>query len=345
MRKIIHIDMDCFYAAIEERDNPDLRGHPIGVGGRSRRGVLTTANYEARKFGCRSAMPVFKALEKCPQLIIVPVRFDVYRAESKRIHSIFQRFTETIEPLSLDEAYLDVSHRQTSAAVIAREIRTQIREKSGLTASAGIAPNKLLAKIASDWKKPDGQYELKWEEILSFLQDLPVDKLSGIGPKTESRLEELGIHTCGQLQTMEKLEMARRFGSWGVELYDLARGIDDRPVRTERIRKSLSCENTFSENIAQVLDLLPHMDEQLEEIWQDLTTKHADRAIRSLVVKLKFSDFTRTTAERAHPSMDRGIYEHLLREAWNRGQGKSVRLLGVGVRFRDPEEKEQLDLF
>jgi DNA polymerase-4 len=345
MRKILHIDMDCFYAAIEERENPGLRGQPLAVGGRSRRGVLTTANYEARKYGCRSAMPVFKALERCPHLVIVPVRFDLYRAESARIRSIFGRFTEIIEPLSLDEAYLDISHLHSSGAAVAREIRAQIREETGLTASAGIATNKLLAKIASDWHKPDGQKEVTPAETDAFLRDLPVGKLWGIGPKMQTKLATLGIHTCGELQGLDQIELARRFGSWGLELYQLARGIDDRPVRTERIRKSISSENTFSENVETLAALRPLMLGQLEGIREDLALRHADRAIRSLVVKLKFADFTRTTAERAHPSLNPAIYEELLAEAWKRGQNRPVRLLGVGVRFRDPEASGQLDLF
>ncbi len=345
MRKILHIDMDCFYAAIEERENPELRGKPVGVGGSSRRGVLTTANYEARQYGCHSAMPVFKAREKCPHLIIVPVRFDLYRAESARIRAIFGRFTELIEPLSLDEAYLDVSHLRTSGAAVAREIRAQIREETGLTASAGIAPNKLLAKIASDWNKPDGQKEVRPDEIDAFLQELPVGKLWGIGPKMKARLAQLGIHTCGELRELDKIQLSRRFGSWGLELHDLCRGIDPREVRTERIRKSVSNENTFSENVETLAALKPLMLGQLEGIREDLVRRHSDRAIRSLVVKLKFADFTRTTAERAHPSLEPSIFEELLAEAWKRGRNRPVRLLGVGVRFRDPEEKQQLDLF
>ena len=183
MRKIIHIDMDCFYAAIEERDDPALRGKPVAVAGKDRRSVLTTANYEARKFGCRSAMPVFKALELCPHLTIVPVRFEAYRAESARIRAIFGRFTELIEPLSLDEAYLDVSHLQSGGAAIAREIRAQISEETGLTASAGISSNKLIAKIASDWNKPNGQFEVKPEDIPAFIAALPVGRLWGVGGK------------------------------------------------------------------------------------------------------------------------------------------------------------------
>lgn len=345
MRKIIHIDMDCFYAAIEERENPELRGKPVGVGGSSRRGVLTTANYEARKYGCRSAMPVFKAKELCPQLVLVPVRFDLYKAESARIRAIFGRFTEKIEPLSLDEAYLDVSHLNTSGAAIAREVRAQIREETGLTASAGIAPNKLIAKIASDWNKPDGQYEVTEDEVLAFMRELPVGKLWGIGPKMKAKLNAMGIHTCGDLQRLDKIELARRFGSWGLELHDLSRGDDTREVRTHRIRKSLSSEHTFSEDIDTLQALEPVMLGMIEGLREDLARKHSDRAIRSLVVKLKFADFDRTTAERAHPDLDPAVFRDLLAEAWKRGNNRPVRLLGVGVRLRDPEEKRQLDLF
>ena len=345
MRKIIHIDMDCFYAAIEERDDPSLRGKPVGVGGSSRRGVLTTANYEARKYGCHSAMPVFKAKELCPHLVLVPVRFDVYRSESARIRAIFGRFTEKIEPLSLDEAYLDVSHMRSSTAAIAREIRAQIHEETGLTASAGISTNKLIAKIASDWNKPNGQHEVPPEGILDFMRELPVGKLWGIGPKMRAKLNAMGIHTCGDLQRLDKIELARRFGSWGLELHELSRGIDTRDVRTHRVRKSLSSENTFSENIETLPALEPVMLGMLEGVREDLARKHSDRAIRSLVVKLKFADFTRTTAERANPALDPALFKDLLAEAWSRGKNRPVRLLGVGVRFRDPEEKEQLDLF
>ncbi len=343
VRKIVHIDMDCFYAAIEEREDPTLRGKPVGVAGSSRRGVLTTANYEARKFGCRSAMPVFKALELCPQLVLVPVHFDLYQAESARIRAIFGRFTEMIEPLSLDEAYLDLSHLQTSAAALAREIRNQIREETGLTASAGIGPNKLIAKIASDWNKPDGQHEVGPDEVAAFMKDLPAGKLWGVGGKMRAKLETLGVRTCGDLQRFDKIEMSRRFGKWGLELWELCRGIDTREVESHRIRKSVSSENTFRENLTCLDDLRPPMHSMLDGLAEDLV-RHDDREIRSLVVKMKFADFTRTTAEKAHAVVDAGIFEELLGEAWQRGAGKPVRLLGVGVRFRDPEEKEQLEL-
>ena len=343
MRKIIHIDMDCFYAAIEERENPALIGKPLGVAGSSRRGVLTTANYEARKYGCRSAMPVFKALELCPQLVLVPVRFELYRAVSAQIRAIFGRFTDRIEPLSLDEAYLDLSHLNSSAAALAREIRTQIREETGLTASAGIGPNKLIAKIASDWNKPDGQHEVPAGDVADFMKDLPARRIWGVGGKMAAKLEGIGIRTCGELQQFDKIEMARRFGRWGLELWELCRGIDAREVETERVRKSISTENTFTENLNSLEDLRPPMHSMIEELSVDLT-RHDDRLIRSLVVKLKFADFTRTTAERSHAILEGSVFEELLTEAWQRGEGKGVRLLGVGVRFKEPEEQRQMEL-
>lgn len=345
MRKIIHIDMDCFYAAIEERDEPALRGKPIGVAGSTRRGVLTTANYEARKFGCRSAMPVFKALELCPQLTLVPVRFEVYRAESSRIRAIFGRFTDLIEPLSLDEAYLDVSHVTSGGAAVAREIRAQIFEETGLTASAGISSNKLIAKIASDWNKPNGQHEVKPEDIPAFIAALPVGKLWGVGGKMRAKLAALGIETCADLQKLDQIELARRFGKWGLELWQLCRGIDDRAVTPDRTRKSLSSETTFSENIRVLPALIPPMRAMIEGLKEDLIGKHSDRVIRSLVVKLKFADFERTTAERAGHELDELVFEELLTEAWKRGNNRSVRLLGVGVRFEDPKEESQMEFF
>jgi DNA polymerase IV len=345
MRKIIHIDMDCFYAAIEERENPSLRGKPLAVAGSSRRGVLTTANYEARKYGCRSAMPVFKALELCPQLALVPVRFDLYRSESARIRAIFGRFTEVIEPLSLDEAYLDVSHLRSAAAAVAREIRAQIREETGLAASAGISSNKLIAKIASDWNKPDGQFEVKEDGIPEFVAALPVGRLWGVGGKMRARLAALDVDTCGDLQRFDRIEMARRFGKWGVELWHLCRGIDERPVTPDRTRKSLSSEMTFSENIRLLPGLVGPLRGMIGGLAEDLAAKHSRRVIRSLVVKLKFADFARTTAERAWHTLDHSVFTELLEEAWRRGDNRPVRLLGVGVRFADPEANEQLEFF
>jgi DNA polymerase-4 len=345
LRKIIHIDMDCFYAAIEERENPALRGKPVGVGGSERRGVLTTANYEARKYGCRSAMPVFKALALCPHLTLVPVQFELYRAVSSRIRAIFGRFTELIEPLSLDEAYLDVSHLQTSGAAIAREIRAQIFEETGLTASAGISSNKLIAKIASDWHKPNGQKQVTEEEIPAFMAGLPVGRIWGVGKKMREKLTALGIETCADLQKLDQIELSQRFGKWGIELWYLSRGIDDRPVTPDRTRKSVSSENTFSENIHVFAELIAPMRTMLDGLAEDLAQSHADRVVRSLVVKMKFADFHRTTAERAGHLVDPAIFEELLKEAWKRGNNRAVRLLGVGVRFEDPQESQQMEFF
>ncbi|MGL4402090.1 MAG: DNA polymerase IV [Luteolibacter sp.] len=345
MRKIIHIDMDCFYAAIEERENPSLRGKPVGVGGSERRGVLTTANYAARKFGCRSAMPVFKALALCPELVLVPVRFELYRSVSSQIRSIFGRFTELIEPLSLDEAYLDVSHLQSSGAAIAREIRAQIYEETRLTASAGIASNKLVAKIASDWHKPNGQKQVTEEELPAFVRALPVGRIWGVGQKMREKLSALGIETCADLQQLDQIELSRRFGKWGIDLWHLCRGIDDRPVTPDRTRKSVSSETTFSENLHELPALLPPMRTLLDGLCEDLAASHPDRSIRSLVVKMKFADFHRTTAERAGHRVDPAIFEELTAEAWRRGNNRAVRLLGVGVRFDDPREVQQMDFF
>lgn len=341
-RKIIHLDMDCFYAAIEVRDNPALAGKPVGVGGSSGRGVLTTANYEARKYGCRSAMPVFKARQLCPEIILTPVRFEVYQRESARIRAIFARYTSVIQPLSLDEAYLDVSQRPESGAALAREIRQTILDETGLTASAGIAPNKMLAKIASDWNKPNGQLEIKAEDVDDFMRGLRVGKLQGVGQKGRETLASMGIQTCGELQSFSKVELAERLGRWGLELYERCRGRDDREVSVDRTRKSLSKERTFRENIDD-LSWLKTVLHQLRAEVAKAAAEKAERDIKSRVVKLKFEDFTQTTAEKAGAVMTEEVYEELLAVAWARGRGKSVRLLGVGVKFED--EEEQLDLW
>ncbi|MGA7273987.1 MAG: DNA polymerase IV, partial [Candidatus Udaeobacter sp.] len=261
-RAIIHLDMDCFYAAIELRDRPSLRGKPVGVGGaRDRRGVLTTCNYEARKFGVRSAMPTFMALQRCPNLIVLPTRFDVYRREAAVIRGILHRFTSIIEPLSLDEAYLDVTAHPSAPGALAHEIRSAIFDKTKLTSSAGVGPNKLIAKIASELNKPNGQFEVKQEGIPEFMRDLPVRKIWGIGEKSERKLEELGVKTCSDLQRFSRPELVDVFGKFGLDLYDLCRGIDDRPVEPDRPRKSLSTEETFTVDLTS----LEQCEERLEE--------------------------------------------------------------------------------
>ena len=344
-RAIIHLDMDCFYAAIEVRDRPSLRGKPVGVGGaRDRRGVLTTCNYEARKFGVRSAMPTFMALQRCPNLIVLPTRFDVYRREAAVIRGVLYRFTSIIEPLSLDEAYLDVSAHPTAPGALAQEIRTEIFRETKLTSSAGIGPNKLIAKIASEIEKPNGQFEVREEQVPEFMKDLHVRKIWGIGEKSERKLEELDVKTCGELQRFSRAELVDVFGKFGLDLYDLCRGIDERIVEPDRPRKSLSTEETFAAD----LTTLEQCDEKLEELFQDLMAdlaqKESTREITKIFVKLKFSDFTRTTAERAGLAPNLQDFRSLLTEAFGR-TGKPVRLIGVGVRFADPApENAQMDL-
>jgi DNA polymerase-4 len=346
-RKVIHVDMDCFYAAIEMREHPELAGKPIAVGGSSGRGVLTTCNYEARKYGCRSAMPAFKAKELCPGLVMLPVRFDLYRQESSKIRDIFSRFTGLIEPLSLDEAYLDVSHLNSEAASVAWEIRERIRLETGLTASAGIASNKFIAKIASDWRKPDGQFEVRDDEVTDFLAALPVEKIWGVGKATATRLHEAGITTCGVMRERTEMELVQRFGKFGSSLYRLCRGIDERSVNPNRERKSLSNERTFRENLSSVEEGLEKLEDLILELQDDLSGRHLEREIRECVVKVKFGDFQITSAQRAADRVDPQIMRELLSEAWGRGEGKTVRLIGAGVRFRSLEKEDygQMEMF
>ncbi len=344
-RAIIHLDMDCFYAAIEVRDRPSLRGKPVGVGGtRDRRGVLTTCNYEARKFGVRSAMPTFMALQRCPNLIIVPTRFDVYRREAAVIRAILQRFSPLVEPLSLDEAYLDVTAHPGAPGPLAQVIRRLIFQKTKLTASAGIGPNKLIAKIASDLNKPNGQHEVAPAQIAPFMKELPVRKLWGIGQVTEQKLERLGAATCADLQRFSRAELSEHFGKFGLELYEQCRGIDDRAVEPDRERKSLSNEETFSTNLETLEECEEKLPELFEELAAELAQKASARAITKIFVKLKFADFTRTTVERAGLPLSLENFRLLLAEGFAR-TGKSVRLLGVGVRFASiAVEQAQLSL-
>lgn len=343
MRTILHIDMDCFYAAIEIRDRPDLAGKPVAVGGASdRRGVLTTCNYEARRFGVRSAMPTFMALQKCPQLILLPTRFESYRQESGEIRRIFRRFTSLVEPISLDEAYLDVSGDARGGWAIAQEIRRQILDRTRLTASGGIGPNKLIAKIASDWKKPNGQFEVKAAEVTAFMAPLPVGRIWGVGPVARERLERRGIKTCGDLQRLEPRDLVRMFGRFGWELYELCRGIDRRPVEPARPRKSMSTERTFSHDLTDLPECRRQLHPLFRELLADLEKRKEREPVEGLFVKIKFADFSRTSVERAARIPSLSTYEALLEEGFHRG-GQSVRLLGLGVRFGD-RGAEQLEL-
>jgi len=346
MRKIIHLDMDCFYAAVEMRERPELVDKPIAVGGGSRRGVLTTCNYPARAFGVRSAMPGFMARERCPHLIFLPVRFDLYRAESTKIRAILYEYTPLVEPLSLDEAYLDVTASDRYAWEIAKEIRIRIRQELGLTASAGIAPNKMLAKIASDWRKPDGQFAVLPEQIGDFMQTLPVRKIWGVGPKSAERFEQEGIVTCGDLQRIPLGEMVKRHGKWGQELYRLCRGEDDRPVEPHRIRKSLSNESTFLENLTTRERCRAELTPLAEELLADLAGRMLERPVHKAFVKIKYNDFTRTTKECVCTEPSVPVFLQLLDEALDRRE-LPVRLLGTGVRFADETQPAslQMDLF
>jgi len=289
-------------------------------------------------------MPTFMALQRCPNLIVVPTRFDVYRREAAVIRGVLYRFTPLIEPLSLDEAYLDVTAHPNAPAALAHEIRSTIFRKTKLTSSAGIGPNKLIAKIASEINKPNGQCEVKPEEVGDFMKDLPVRKIWGIGEKSERKLEELGVKTCGELQRFSRSELVDLFGKFGLDLYDLCRGIDVRPVEPDRPRKSLSTEETFAADLTTLEECEEKLEELFQDLMADLAQKESTREITKIFVKLKFDDFTRTTAERAGLTPALQDFRLLLAEAFARA-GKPVRLIGLGVRFADtPPEEAQLDL-
>ena len=321
------------------RDFPELAGKPVAVGGRSRRSVLCTANYEARQYGVRSAMPSSFALKKCPHLIIRPVRFDVYREESRRIFEIFAEYTDLIQNISLDEAFLDVSQcpkYQGSATLIAQEIRYRIFQERNLTASAGIAPNKFLAKIASDWNKPNGQFVVTPKDVAAFVEDLKIEKIWGVGKKTAEKMHSLGLKTCSDVQKKSKEELCTSFGKFGLELYNLARGIDHRPVVSERRRKSFSMERTFEQDHSheQCHEIFDGLCKQLFESLQNYLLKNPNYKVKTALVKIKFNDFHSTTVERAWTGSDTEHYQKLLEEGLSRSPLK-VRLLGVGVKFFD----------
>jgi DNA polymerase-4 len=299
--------------------------------------VVTTCNYVARKFGVHSAMPGFQARVKCPDLVFLPVRFDLYRADSARVRAILRDYTPLVEPLSLDEAYLDVTALDRYAWDIAKEIRRRIFEETQLTSSAGIAPNKMLAKIASDWRKPNGQFAVVPDQVEAFMRDLSVRKIWGVGPKSAEKFKLQGILTCGDLQQFTQSEMVRRWGKWGGELYRLCRGLDDRPVEPNQVRKSLSNETTFSDNLHTLGECQAAMDKLVEELEEELRAKALDRQVRKAFVKVKFADFTRTTRECVTANPTRETYQALLAEARERSS-QPIRLLGSGVRFADEAE-------
>jgi DNA polymerase-4 len=360
LRKIIHCDCDCFYASVELRDDPSLKDRPVAIGGAAeRRGVVATCNYEARAFGIHSAMPTAIALRRCPKLIVLSPCMEKYREVALQIRAIFGRYTEHIEPLSLDEAYLDVSNCdlfQGSATRIAQAIRQQVRDEVGITISAGVAPNKFLAKVASDWDKPDGLTVITPAQVDEFVLSLPVSKIHGVGKVMTARMAEHGIFSCADLRCRSLEQLLIWFGKFGHQLYDYARGLDERPVKSHRERKSLSVETTFAQDIdgvdaakSKIAGLFDELEKRLLQL--------GDKQCRGIFVKLKSADFRQTTIDRRHEGDLRAeLFELLLEEAWLR-MASPLRLIGVGVRFASTGEdgyqkilskdvhEQQLDLF
>jgi DNA polymerase-4 len=351
-RKIIHVDMDAFYASVEQRDNPELRGKPVAVGGSRERGVVAAASYEARKFGVRSAMPSVTAKRQCPDLIFVKPRFEVYKEISRHIRSIFAEHTPVIEPLSLDEAYLDVTENLQDipfARDIALQIRAKIKSETDLNASAGISYNKFLAKLASDHRKPNGQFVITPEMGQAFVETLPVGKFHGIGPATAARLDIFGIHTGLDLrnQTFDFLEA--NFGKSGTYYYWISRGIDDRPVRANRIRKSVGAENTFFSDLTKFDDMAAELQPLVDKVWRHCETSGTRG--RMVTLKIKFADFEIISRSQSLPGAvaDRAELENvsiaLLRKSMS--LPKAVRLLGVSLsalQTQDVLDKSQMML-
>lgn len=331
-RKIIHIDMDAFYASVEQRDNPRYRGRPIAVGYDGPRGVVATASYEARPYGVRSAISSALAKRLCPELIFVPARFDVYKAVSQQIRGIFRDYTDLVEPLSLDEAFLDVTHTR-SATLIAREIKARIQSETGLTASAGISVNKMLAKIASDYRKPDGLFVIPPAQIDTFVAELPIERFFGIGEVTASKMHRLGIRTGADLRKWDEPALVHHFGKAGHSYYGYARGIDTREVTPNRIRKSLGAETTFAVDTDDRELLRSELSAVRGEVWNRLM-RHEFKG-KTVVLKLKFDNFRQITRSKTlFAPVDssealRRVSEELL--AAVDFHGRKIRLIGLTV--------------
>jgi DNA polymerase-4 len=343
-RKIIHIDMDAFYASVEQMDNPELRGKPIAVGGSENRGVVAAASYEARKFGVRSAISGVLAKKNCPELIFVKPRFDRYKEISKKIHTIFHEYTDLVEPLSLDEAYLDVTHNKKgnpSATLLAQEIRLRILNEVGLTASAGISVNKFVAKIASDYNKPNGQKTVNPEEVLSFLEVLPIRKFYGVGKVTTEKMYQLGIFTGLELKSKSLDFLSTHFGKSGAFYYHVVRGIHNSEVKPNRITKSVAAEHTFDTNLSSEIFML----EQLENIATNLERRLKKHNIsgKTVTLKIKYSDFTQQTRSKTVPYFiaDKGlILENVKELLYQERMKDSVRLLGISLSNLNTEQKK-----
>lgn len=331
-RKIVHIDMDAFYASVEQRDHPQYRGQPIAVGYEGPRGVVATASYEARPFGVRSAISSLQAKRLCSNLIFVPARFEVYKEVSQQIRAIFQDYTELVEPLSLDEAFLDVTHTR-SATLVAREIKARILAETGLTASAGISVNKMLAKIASDYQKPNGLFTIPPQNIDEFVACLPIEKFFGIGEVTAQKMHHLGIHNGADLKLWDEMLLVQHFGKAGHAYYGYARGIDEREVKPNRIRKSLGAETTFAEDIDDREQLLLDLSAVREEVWNRLM-RHEFKG-KTVVLKLKFDNFKQITRSKTlftpvdSVEVLRRVSEELL--AAVEFHGREIRLIGLTV--------------
>jgi DNA polymerase IV len=334
-RKIVHVDMDAFYASVEQRDDPSLRGRPFVVAWKGRRSVVCAASYEARRYGVRSAMPAVHAERICPDAIFIPPDFVRYKAVSLAVREIFRRHTDAIEPLSLDEAYLDVTTNKTgllTATLVAKTIRQQIRDELNLTASAGVAPNKFLAKIASDWKKPDGLFVIQPHEVEAFLLPLPVGRIPGVGKVTEARMAKVGIKSIGDIRRMDVSALETYFGRWGSRLYELAHGIDHSPV-LYRVRKQISAEDTFQDDVP-LADCEPHIRRLAERVW---TASNGNvRGGRTVVLKLKTKEFRSLTRSLTPPAPPRSCDEFIqialrLCERVGLESQQLYRLVGVGL--------------
>ncbi|WP_317890001.1 DNA polymerase IV [Terriglobus albidus] len=350
-RKIVHVDMDAFYASVEQRDDPSLRGRPVVVAWKGKRSVVCAASYEARRFGVRSAMAAVHAERLCPEAVFIPPDFPRYKAVSTAVREIFQRHTDLIEPLSLDEAYLDVTMNKTqlaTATLVAKTIRQQIREELNLTASAGVAPNKFLAKIASDWKKPDGLFVIQPHEVQAFLLPLPIGRIPGVGKVTEARMTELGVKTVGDIHAMEMATLEAYFGRWGARLYQLARGIDHNPVTPNRVRKQISAEDTFPEDVP-LAECESHIRRLAEKVW--IASRENVRGAKTVVLKLKTKEFntlTRSFTSQMPPASCEEVTSIALRlcERVALPPQQLYRLVGVGLsNFQDEQEEIESPLF
>jgi DNA polymerase-4 len=350
LRKIIHIDMDAFFASVEQLDNPELRGKPVAVGGSSERSVVAAASYEARKFGVRSAMPSVIAKRLCPGLIFVKHNFNRYKEVSSEVFEIFRNYTDIIEPLSIDEAFLDVTDDKKkigSATVIAGRIRNEIKCRTGLTASAGISVNKFLAKIASDVNKPDGLFLIKPEEAEKFIEELPVERFFGIGKVTAQKMHQLGIHTGADLKKWDLVSLVRNFGKAGVFFYDIVRGVDERPVESDQERKSVGTELTYEKDLASQFEIIAELYRLEKELIERLA--NAGTTGRTITLKIKFSDFRQITRSRTLMHYIRDfdtLHKELtkIRKSINL-DGARIRLLGVTISNLDTEEYDDRQLY